>query len=49
MKKYDFITYHNLEKDTSFISIDFWDQDHLNSIGAKKMSIILNEKINNFE
>jgi hypothetical protein len=37
--------YVNLFKDTSFIASDFYDADHLNELGAKKLSLLLNKKI----
>ena len=40
-------TYINLIEDSSFIKNDFFDGDHLNNIGAKKLSILLNKLIAN--
>ena len=37
--------YLNLLEDSSFVSDDFFDADHLNEIGAKKLSMLLMEKI----
>jgi hypothetical protein len=39
-------SYLNLLEDTSFISTDFLDADHLNEDGAKKLSNLLNAYIN---
>lgn len=38
--------YYNLLNDKSFLSKDFYDADHLNEIGAKKLSGIINDLIN---
>jgi hypothetical protein len=38
--------YYNLINDKSFVSRDFYDADHLNEIGAKKLSGIINNLIN---
>ena len=38
--------YLNLLEDASFVSNDFYDADHLNELGAKKLSILLKEKMN---
>ena len=37
--------YINLLNNSKFNSNDFYDADHLNEIGAKKLSLIINEKI----
>lgn len=37
--------YFSLLKDDRFVEEDFFDGDHLNEIGAKKLSLILNEMI----
>ncbi len=37
--------YYNYFTDTSFKKIDFFDNDHLNNNGAKKLSIKLNEEL----
>lgn len=39
--------YINLLKDSLFNKLDFYDADHLNTIGAKKLSILLNKLISN--
>jgi hypothetical protein len=39
--------YLNYFTDSSFIKDDFFDNDHLNNSGAKKLSIKLNEELNN--
>lgn len=44
--KYDNCIYENLLCDTNFVSVDFYDADHLSEIGAKKLSELINEKIN---
>ena len=36
--KYDNVTYHNFLFDSSFLAMDFFDADHLNEIGAKKLT-----------
>jgi hypothetical protein len=38
-KSYDYFT------DSRFIKTDFWDNDHLNFIGAKKFTVILNDTL----
>ena len=40
-KEYDHCTYLNLLNDDNFIEEDFYDADHLNRNGAKKLSIIV--------
>lgn len=37
--------YVNLFKDTTFRASEFYDADHLNELGAKKLSLLLNKKI----
>lgn len=44
--KYDNVSYINLFQDSHFSNKDFYDADHLNSNGAKKCSLIVNEAIN---
>jgi hypothetical protein len=39
-------SYLNLLKSEKFMSSDFYDADHLNEIGAKKLSLFLDKKIN---
>jgi hypothetical protein len=39
-------SYLNLLKSDKFITADFYDADHLNEIGAKKLSLLLDKKIN---
>ena len=36
--KYENVTYRNFLLDTSFKEVDFFDADHLNEIGAKKLT-----------
>lgn len=43
---YDNVTYTNLLQDTSFKETDFYDADHLNEIGAKKLSVKVDSLIN---
>tara|TARA_B100000809_G_C15100744_1_gene516814 strand:+ start:717 stop:1652 length:936 start_codon:yes stop_codon:yes gene_type:complete len=43
----DYCTYYNLLSDSSFLRKDFYDADHLNEIGAEKLSIFFNEIIKN--
>ena len=38
-------TYLNLLKDSTFVDSDFYDPDHLNTIGATKLTKMLNEVI----
>lgn len=45
-KKNPNCNYLNLLKSEQFTNNDFYDADHLNEIGAKKLSIYLNRKIN---
>lgn len=40
------VTYYNLLKEKSFIDKDFYDADHLNEIGAKKLSLKIDSIIN---
>jgi hypothetical protein len=42
-KSYDNCIYLNLLADTTFKATDFYDADHLNEIGAKKLSLLINE------
>ena len=37
--EYDNVSYTNILKDTSFTEVDFYDADHLNEIGARKLTI----------
>jgi len=39
------VSYYNLLNNPSFTKIDFYDADHLNEIGAKKMTFILDSVI----
>ena len=39
-------SYLNLLKSDKFMASDFYDADHLNDIGAKKLSLLLDKKIN---
>jgi len=41
--------YHNFFYDTSFIAEDFFDADHLNEIGAKKLTLKIDSIINKIE
>jgi hypothetical protein len=45
--KYPNCTYINLMADSSFVSADYYDADHLSEIGAKKLSILIDEYIRN--
>lgn len=47
--KYDNCIYDNLLSDTNFVAMDFYDADHLSEIGAKKLSVLINERINEWE
>lgn len=44
--KYENCKYYNLLDDTSFVTIDFFDADHLSESGAMKLSVLINGKIN---
>lgn len=44
--KYDNVTYHNFLLDSSFSEIDFFDADHLDEIGAKKLTSKIDTLIN---
>ena len=41
----EFCSYYNLLADSSFVEEDFYDADHLNEIGAKKLSLFFNKVI----
>lgn len=41
--------YLNLIDNSNFIAEDFYDADHLSEIGAKKLSKLINKKINNWK
>jgi hypothetical protein len=43
------LSYFNHFKDDRFVEDDFWDDDHLNDVGAEKFTRILNEEIKNNE
>jgi hypothetical protein len=47
--KYENCKYYNLLADKNFIAIDFFDADHLSDIGAKKLSVLINGKINDWK
>ena len=47
--KYDNCIYDNLLSDTNFVATDFFDADHLSDIGAKKLSILINDRINKWK
>lgn len=42
------VRYVNLLKDNRFTDDDFFDSDHVNERGAKKLTLILNDTINDF-
>jgi len=44
--QYPNCTYLNLLNDTNFVAKDYYDADHLSEIGAKKLSIKMNEILN---
>lgn len=44
--KYDNVTYQNFLLDSSFSAIDFFDADHLDEIGAKKLTSKIDTLIN---
>ena len=41
--------YINLLSSSSFVATDFWDADHLNKNGAKKLTKIINDNIQKFK
>ena len=43
------ITTVNNNKDADFVAKDFYDADHLNEIGAEKLSRKLDQEINSFD
>ena len=43
------VYYFNLLNDTTFISIDYYDADHLNEIGAKKLTLKIDSIINKID
>ena len=43
--KYENCTYLNLLSDSNFIAKDYYDADHLSEIGAKKLSLMLDQAI----
>ncbi len=45
-KQYANCYYFNFLSDTAFTELDFYDADHLNEIGAKKLTMKINELIN---
>jgi len=45
--QYHNCSYLNLFADTNFVAKDYYDADHLNEIGAKKLSTIINNKTKN--
>lgn len=42
-------SYINLLEDNRFVAADFYDADHLSEVGAKKLSMLLNNKINDLD
>ena len=48
-QKHENCSYINLLADTSFIDEDFYDGDHLNEIGTKKLSLMVNKIIEKIE
>ena len=46
-EKYDNCAYFNLLDDNNFTEADFYDADHLNTSGAKKISLLINSLIEN--
>lgn len=47
--KYQNCIYVNLFDDTNFVARDFYDADHLSEIGAKKLSGLIDKKINEWK
>lgn len=47
--KYENCIYYNLLSDSNFVATDFYDADHLSEIGAKKLSVFINKKINEWK
>lgn len=48
-RRYEHCFYHNFLTDSSFVAHDFYDADHLNEIGAEKLSRKLDSLITNCE
>lgn len=48
-KEHDNCMYLNLFSDSSFTAEDFYDGDHLSTIGSKKLSILIDKKINEWK
>lgn len=46
VQEFDNVSYINLFQDSRFKDEDFLDSDHLNATGAKKLTLILNDYIN---
>lgn len=46
IKEHKHVTYKNYMNDTTFLKNDFYNADHLNKDGAKKLSLKLNSLIN---
>jgi len=44
--KFDNVKYVNLLKDNRFTVDDFYDSDHVNEYGAKKLTLIINDTLN---
>ncbi len=47
VKKHSNVEYHSFLQDDRFVKGDFKDADHLNGIGAKKLTKIIDRMINN--
>ena len=47
-ESYSNVSYYNLLSDPTFVEADYYDADHLNTVGAKRLSLFMNEKIKNF-
>jgi hypothetical protein len=45
IETYPNVSYHNFLTDPAFTETDYFDADHLNIVGAKKLSLLLNEQI----
>lgn len=45
--QYDNCSYYNFFENIEYTAKDYYDADHLNEIGAKKLSLMINEKISN--
>ncbi|MGN1236321.1 MAG: hypothetical protein ACI4TS_02635, partial [Bacteroidaceae bacterium] len=43
LSRYPWVEYYDFEADTRFVASDFYDADHLNLLGAHKLTLFLKE------